>query len=165
MNDPLELPLRDIHLPESVAFWPLAYGWWILVFMIIAMIALTVFFYLRTRRNRLSAITMARHECSRINNEYQEHNDALRLVKQVSILMRRLSISLFPRTQVASLTGDEWLRFLDEQIPGPVFIAAKGSVLIDAPYREKINRDDAEELMNNCELWIDAVSKKEGLKP
>ena len=165
MNDPLELPLRDIHLPESVAFWPLAYGWWILIFIGITIIALTVFLYLRSRRNRLSAITLARHEYSRISTEYQEHNDALRLAKQVSILMRRLSISLFPRTQVASLTGDDWLRFLNEQVSDQVFTNSKGGILIDAPYRETINRDDAEELMNNCELWIDAVSKKEGLRP
>ena len=29
--DPAEIPLRDIHLPEPISWWPLAPGWWILV--------------------------------------------------------------------------------------------------------------------------------------
>jgi hypothetical protein len=165
MNDPLELPLRDIHLPESVAFWPLAYGWWILIFTVITVISLAVFLYLRYRKNRLSAITLARQEYTRISGEYQQHNDAIWLAAQISILMRRLSVSLFPRTQVASLTGDEWLSFLDNQVPDQPFASGTGRVLVDAPYREKISNDDAEELMNNCVLWIDSVSKKEGLRP
>jgi hypothetical protein len=163
MNDPLEIPLRDIHLPDSVAYWPLAYAWWLLIFTIIAVFVLAVFLYLRSQKKKLSAITLARHEYSRISSDYQQHSDAVKLTTQISILLRRLSISLFPRTQVASLTGDEWLRFLDDQVSGHPFTNGKGRVLIDAPYRENISSEAAEELMDNCGMWIDSISVKEGL--
>ena len=26
--DPTQLPLRDLHLPETIGWWPLAPGWW-----------------------------------------------------------------------------------------------------------------------------------------
>ncbi len=26
--EPSELPLRDLHLPDAVGWWPLAPGWW-----------------------------------------------------------------------------------------------------------------------------------------
>ena len=29
--DPEQIPLRDLHLPEAIGWWPLAPGWWILI--------------------------------------------------------------------------------------------------------------------------------------
>ena len=34
--DPDQLPLRDLHLPEAVGWWPLAPGWWVLIALAIA---------------------------------------------------------------------------------------------------------------------------------
>ena len=34
MNELQQLPLRDIHLPEAVSWWPPAYGWWLLVVLL-----------------------------------------------------------------------------------------------------------------------------------
>jgi len=33
-----ELPLKDIHLPDAITWWPLAIGWWLLIVMVIAAI-------------------------------------------------------------------------------------------------------------------------------
>ncbi|MBV1912177.1 MAG: DUF4381 domain-containing protein, partial [Cycloclasticus sp.] len=33
MNE--ELPLRDIHLPDAITWWPPAIGWWLLLAVII----------------------------------------------------------------------------------------------------------------------------------
>ena len=37
--DPEQIPLRDLHLPEPVGWWPLAWGWWILIALALAGIA------------------------------------------------------------------------------------------------------------------------------
>ena len=39
MNAPAmnELPLRDIHLPDAVSWWPPAIGWWLLAIIIVAL--------------------------------------------------------------------------------------------------------------------------------
>ena len=29
--NPAEIPIRDLHLPEPVGWWPLAPGWWLLI--------------------------------------------------------------------------------------------------------------------------------------
>ena len=36
--DPELLPLRDLHLPEMVGWWPLAPGWWFLIALAAAVI-------------------------------------------------------------------------------------------------------------------------------
>ena len=33
--DPKQIPLRDLHLPEVVGWWPLAPGWWVLLAMLV----------------------------------------------------------------------------------------------------------------------------------
>ena len=41
--DPSQLPLRDIHLPDAVAWWPPAFGWWIVAALVVLLgIALSV---------------------------------------------------------------------------------------------------------------------------
>ena len=35
MNDDA-LPLRDLQLPETVGWWPLAPGWWVLITLFVA---------------------------------------------------------------------------------------------------------------------------------
>ena len=37
--DPTELPLRDLHLPNPVGWWPLAPGWWFLIALALALMA------------------------------------------------------------------------------------------------------------------------------
>ena len=162
MNNPLDLPLRDIHLPDAVGFWPLAYGWWILVFLFVVMIALSIFLYYRNQRKRYSAISLAKKELAEIQETFSRDNNPERLVREVSILIRRLAISLFPRTDVAHLTGDSWLQFLDQQVEGHPFSTGEGRILVDAPYRRNFVSEDVESIVRHCALWIDAVARSTG---
>ena len=29
--DPQQIPLRDLHLPDAISWWPLAPGWWLAI--------------------------------------------------------------------------------------------------------------------------------------
>ena len=162
MNDPLDLPLRDIHLPDGVAWWPLAYGWWVLLAGLVIIVLLSFFLYWRNQKMKKSAISKAREELSRITAEYQQNGDPLVLSRELSILLRRLCISLFPRTEVASLTGVEWLAFLDRYVQGAPFSQGQGRMLVDAPYRQSVEVDQVEDFVQQCRNWIDVVSKTGG---
>ena len=54
--NPAELPLRDIHLPEPVSWWPMAPGWWwVIGLLLLASAVVTgIILYRRYRRSRLS---------------------------------------------------------------------------------------------------------------
>jgi len=161
-KDPRTLPLRDIHFPDPVSFWPPAWGWWLLAGIIVAAVLLSWWFYQRNRRMRLSAINLAREELREIAEDYSRTNDPGGTVRRVSVLLRRLSISLFPRTETASLTGEQWLAFLDRQTQGTPFTQGAGRILAEAPYRPDITTGELETLLQCCHDWIESVSRLEG---
>lgn len=126
--DPSTLPLREIHLPESVGWWPPAPGWWLLPVLLLLGLAAAWFSRLLYRRRKYSAISMARKELAAIRSRYAADTDAGRCVRSVSGLLRRVSISVFPRAESAGLTGDEWVAFLQSGNSQKV-TGKKGSIL------------------------------------
>jgi hypothetical protein len=165
-NSANELALRDIHLPDSILWWPPAPGWWILLFLIIV-IAVSIYFFLRQRKKkRLSALYLAKQELGRIENAFSTEKDKSKLIKQLSELIRRVSISLFHRHESASLTGKEWLLFLDDLMGDDSFSNGIGKVLIEAPYQAEPEYDE-QALLQLISKWIDSVQtnqKKLGKK-
>lgn len=162
MTDPRQLALRDIHLPQPVSWWPPAIGWWIVLGLSLLVIGISVWLYLRRRHRRLSAGYLAKVELAAVHNRFQQHEDFRLLAREISILLRRLSISAYPREESASLTGERWLQHLDRPLPDKPFTTGAGRILIEAPYRRDVRRDEIEPLFELCETWIDAVAKGRG---
>lgn len=180
--DPAALPLREIHLPESVDWWPLAPGWWILLGLVLLGCALVWYSCLLYNRHRYSAVNVARRELAGIKSRYAVDRDAGHCVRSVSGLLRRLCISVFPRNESAGLTGAEWLAFLrsgtrdqepgnSERSTGEIeqdiqgFMPEKiGRLLLEAPYRRDVGEDEVEALIGFCSDWINAVARSPGKK-
>ncbi len=143
-----ELPLRDIHLPTAVDWWPPAPGWWILLLtLLIAMAALLVLKYLRQRRKALR--TVALRELALLEQRYRETGDARHMLEQLSSLVRRVALSYLPRDQVASLTGEAWLQSLDRLFGGGDFTSGTGRLLASEPY-VRCPETDGETLLALC---------------
>ena len=156
MNSPVpQLPLRDIHLPGPISWWPPAPGWWILVVLLmVGTILVVAYTHYRRKRNRIRRVSLK--EIDAIQEVFQSHRDNTRLVRELSVLLRRVCISRYPRVDVASLTGVEWASFLDRNIDGKPFSEGDGIVLITEPYRK--NPDiDANALLSCCRSWIAAL--------
>ena len=54
---------------------------------------------------------------------------------QIAEILRRTALAAYPRSQVASLTGDDWLAFLNRHYPGNAFSGDVGCALLQSPYR------------------------------
>ena len=78
----------------------------------------------------------ALRELARFEAEYREHRNPVMLGKQLSELLRRGMLAYAPREEVAGLTGDEWLAWLDEGMPLPYFHTEGGKSLLHLPYRD-----------------------------
>jgi hypothetical protein len=132
--DPEQLPLRDLHLPEAIGLWPLAPGWWFLIALAVAGMAYLLYKqFLIWRWN--AARRLALRELSRVRNEFESGADALTLGKQLSELVRRSMLAYAPRGEVAGLTGDNWLAWLDRGLDGKPFTEGPGQTLETLPYQ------------------------------
>jgi len=106
--DETELPLRDLHLPDAIGWWPLAPGWWLVLLLAAIAIGYGLWrAYLRRRHN--APRRYALRELSHCEAAYLEHKNPVTLGKQLSELLRRGMLAYAPREEVAGLTGDEWL--------------------------------------------------------
>jgi hypothetical protein len=138
--------LRDIHLPPPVSWWPPAPGWWALLALALIAAGLSYAIYLRRRRGRWRALAL--EELARLRGAAPQL-----VLSELSVLMRRVAISRFPRREVAALTGEAWLSFLDRSLGGTEFRSGAGRVLLSGPYVRDMDRD-TEALLNLCERWI-----------
>ena len=130
------LPLRDIHLPDPIGWWPPAPGWWLLLFGVPTLLILLWWLWRLVRRTTVKKLALAELEFIA-----QSDADARDKVQQLAILLRRTSLSLHPREQVASLVGEQWLSFLDGPMENDSFSQGAGRLFIEAPYRREVQAD------------------------
>jgi len=148
----IELPLRDIQIPEEISWWPPAVGWWVLVVLIPLCVYLIYRLYKRiTRKTALK--TAKKYFRTLRDNEQLSKQEKL---AELSSLMRRTAVSLYPREEVASLTGDDWLNFLDESIANRGFNSDTGWLLTEGLYSKKDDSYYLAPLFNLCEDWLNS---------
>lgn len=101
------LALNDIHLPEQVSNFPMAYGWWLLaVIIIVAVIFLIIKIRRSAKRNQVKKQALAQlKQNANINN-----NDIIALLKWAAM-------HYFSRAELAKLYGHSLQQFLMSKLP------------------------------------------------
>lgn len=168
--DIASIPIRDIHLPHSVSWWPLAPGWWITLGLLLLVIAVVYFLKFMKDRTQLQKQTM--NEFENLVNQYKNDRDISSLLSNVSQLLRRVSITRFGHTEVAALTGDSWLMFLDEILEKAKtnkafrFQGELGELLVTGQYRKAQSVDEVklDQLLVLTKSWL-LIASKSSIKP
>ena len=132
--DNSELPLRDLHLPDPIGWWPLAPGWWFVLFVFATAVGYLIWHACKRWQDNASR-RFALRELARYEAEYVEHRNPVTLARQLSELLRRGMLAYAPRDEVAGLTGEAWLQWLDRGMPLPYFHTEGGKSLLQLPYR------------------------------
>ena len=152
MNPSAVLDLRDIHGAPPPAFWPPAPGWWLLaVIVLVALVVLAIWAWRRYRRYRQERLILL--EVEHLSNCYSKDN-ITHFITDISTLLRRVAIRRYSLATVASLTGADWLRFLDATGGAGGFANGVGQVLETGPYQADLNEVPAEELLALARHWI-----------
>lgn len=132
--NPEELPLRDIHLPAPIGWWPPAPGWWILLAILVGILLWLLWKWWKYQPpQQLDWFRLAKAELDSLQTLHRD--EPLILLRELSVLLRRVAISRYGRGQVAGLTGTEWLDFLDQKVGKNLFKGKFDSLLTEMPYR------------------------------
>lgn len=148
--NPQTLPLRDIHLPDPIGWWPPAPGWWVVAALLILVFGVVVWLW-RQRRHRQIPMNLTLRELNRIEREYA--GNKVLLAQELSVLLRRSAMTLYGREATAGLTGVAWLAFLDTHVGKPLFNTDNGRFLLESAYNPKADVDTLA-LVNSIRLWI-----------
>lgn len=151
----MELPLRDIHLPDSISWWPLAPGWWIVLGMVMLLILLIdiidkKYFKPNLKRQALKAL-------KNIEESFHVHDDATQCVSELSALLRRVVISQNLPIKMAGLTGQSWLELLDQQLGKSEFSQGVGQLLLTGPYQPQVEKKNVTQLIHLCRKWMNCL--------
>lgn len=151
----LNLPLRDIHLPNSISWWPLALGWWLLIALVIVLIILSAVVIKKLLKQTLKkqAIRHLKH----IEESFQSSEDGSKCVSDLSVLMRRVVLSQKGFEKSAGVIGEAWLKLLDRSLKVPEFSQGVGQLLVNGPYQSQVEPNEVSELIRLCRKWVQCL--------
>lgn len=130
--------MEDIELPDQSGLM-IAPGWLLIALFSVAVLALLVRHgRKRTRNSRQPSDWRkpAELELSRIRLMLQQRRES-EVIPACSRLARRIALARYPRQNVASLTGDQWLAVLDDMLGERRFTEGEGRLMASNPYREQ----------------------------
>jgi len=165
--------LKDIHLPAAEAWWHLPLGVWLLlgfimiIFIIIILLWPRLSNWRQQRANKKSTLQAIQDELQNIENRYATNQNELALLTSLSILLRRVCITVFEKEHVEGLIQDAWLNFLDSTWQGnhpPLSFTSPtiAALLKTSAYRQALETDmqhDNQAFLHLCKQWLAMVVK------
>jgi len=147
--------IDEMMLPPPVSWWPAAPGWKVLgVILIVWLMLLGIRRIRRWWRNRYRRVAL--QQLARI--EQQAGGRWRDIVAVLPYYLKVTALQAYPRSEVASLSGDAWTRFLDAHYAGPPFASGVGKKLLAVAYlppsQWHIDEAEAAQLQSMAHQWI-----------
>lgn len=149
----IDLPFREMHLPDSISWWPLAAGWW-LTFGIFILVSLSLYMIFK-KYSKITLKKQASKTLDQIASSFGETANASKCLSELSMFLRRVVISQeMMESKVASITGEEWLSLLDKRLDEPQFSQGIGRILLHGPYQPAVKIEEVVQLIELCRKWV-----------
>lgn len=111
-QDPLA-QLNDIIAPTAPSWFPPAPIYWLLLSLIVAVVVLSYYFLKKYKSQQL----LQKSQLLKLHQLQRQKVDFITLNQ----LLKGCALSYLPRTDVASLHGEQWFDFLQENSLQPIF--------------------------------------------
>ncbi len=157
-QDPLA-QLRDIHLPDAISIWPPAPGWWLVLLIVAALLAVGIIAlrnYLQSNRYRKQAL----QQLALLDLQ----NPSVYL-QQLNRLLKQTALAGEPNRDIAGLSGQQWLSYLDSTGDSTDFSQGAANALAHGPYAPETANLDTSELQHIAEQWIKKHDLRRSAKP
>lgn len=155
--------LQEIPLPAPVPYVPQTLGWLVVAVvlaLLVAYVALRIVRHHRENAYRREALAeLAALERALLRSARSEADERSITWSALPELLKRTAIAATSRDRVASLSGQEWLRFLDSTLGGDSFARGTGQLLTRIAYAPtdlagRVPRKDLQELFRLSRRWI-----------
>lgn len=146
--------LQEISIPEPVSYRPQTVGWVLLAALALGLAAAALAVWRKSRsRNRY------RREALRELERLRGNPDPVQRLRLLPGLIKQTALAAAGREKAAALSGEEWLRFLDETAGGDDFRSGPGRLLPQLSYAspatlKRLPAVEAEGVLNAAERWI-----------
>lgn len=141
------LPLEDIILPPAVGFWPLAWGWWlVIVLSAVAVLALSWWLIKRVRLQR------KKQRAEKQLNQSTHSLSGTALYMAVNTWLKIQAQAAYPDAQ--HLHGEAWIEFLHKSAGRSVFTDQQAQALGQGLYQQTSTHCDPDLLIKNARLWL-----------
>jgi hypothetical protein len=128
ISDPTSLDrLHDVIVPPPVPWWPPAPGWVVICFLLT--LALVYWIVRAVRHWQLNCYR--REALELLENAHSSG-------AELATLIKRVALSVYPRARVASLTGEQWLTFLDQTGRTDAFTKGSGRWIARLAYEPQL---------------------------
>jgi cbb3-type cytochrome oxidase subunit 3 len=131
--------LEPVPEPAPISMMPQTAGWlWLGLLCLVLLVGVAWILRRRWREN-----AYRRQALLELKNATEPSD--------LAALLRRTALATYPRKDVASLYGPDWLTFLDSSYRGSAFSSDAGRALVEAPY---VRRAEVEDLKPLVHTWI-----------
>lgn len=142
--------LKDIHLPQAISDWPMAYGWWLSLALIVIIISLSIALILKQRKKnavKRSAISLLERQYT----QFKANNDSQLFLQQCNQILKRYCLTHYP--EAVSLSGPRWTDFLIRHSQKSFFNDHVANAISQGLYQDHCQYN-ADELYQACSSWI-----------
>ena len=161
-----EPALKDIHLAESPGFWPPALGWWLLLavlLMLLGWLFIKVKSKLKQKNLQQQQKKVLLDKLALLENNLEKTPN--KAIAEINTLLRQYAVNYYPRAKISSLTGLDWLHFLDKSGNTQGFSKGAGRILLDAPYRATTPQNfNQNEFITLVRKWLSQLVDRERIK-
>ena len=131
--------------PPPVHFMPVTPGWYVsgavLIMLLAALAVLCMRHYLRDRYRRQAL------------RQLEAIAGGPRVLYQANMLLKRIAMRNYGRSEVAALQGDDWVNFLNGRWKEAAFTTEEGKAVSDGLYKSDSPEMPAA-FLDKCRRWL-----------
>lgn len=150
--------LQPLILPTPIGWWPPALGWWLLAVLLIVLLS-TWRYVSRTRAAASHVVNSdplrdsALQQLQALAKPYGGAQ-AGPWLQQINQLLKRICATRYPESASHTLSGREWLAFLDSRCPAAGL--SRWMILVQGAYQPDCRLDDKSiaQLQQAIDTWI-----------
>ena len=131
--------LRDVHLPDAVSWWPLAWGWWVLFILLMLSVGAALFLIVQKyKKNRYRKL--ATTELNNVFEAWQNDQQTHVYLHRANDTLKRVVLQSEQNNLMTTLSGQAWVEQLNVWAKKPLTENSKNALAFEC-YKESPSSD------------------------